>query len=233
MFAKTPLALSLTVAAALTIAGCDSDSETTPGTDNSATATTIADMSFFVTSVGPGDGGNLGGLAGADIHCATLAEAAGAQATEWRAYLSTTGADGINAIDRIGAGPWVNADGVTVANDPADLLSVANNLHGLTAITEIGNTVPGRGNTPNRHDILTGTELNGLASTAATDTTCGNWTSNGDGSALVGHHDRSGPILDFVPNPTSWSTAHPSTGCSQADLQGTGGDGLFYCFVQN
>lgn len=118
-----------------------------------------------------------------------------------------------------------------MANDTADLLSLGNNLNGLTAITENGNTVPGRGNMPNRHDILTGTELNGLASTDAADTTCGNWTSNGAGSALVGHHDRSGPLIDFVPNPTSWSTAHPSTGCSQADLQSTGGDGLFYCFA--
>ena len=162
-----------------------------------------------------------------------MAESAGALATEWRAFLSTTGADGVNAIDRIGSGPWVNADGITVATDPADLLSIANNLHGLTAITENGDAVPGRGFTPNMHDILTGTELNGLASTADGDTTCGNWTSNGAGSALVGHHDRSGPILDFVPNPTSWSTAHPSTGCSQEDLQSTGGDGLFYCFVEN
>jgi len=190
-------------------------------------------MTFFVTSVGLGDGGNLGGLAGADAHCASLAQEAGAASAEWRAYLSTVGADGVNAIDRIGAGPWVNADGITVASDAADLLSDGSNLNGLTAITENGDTVPGRGNMPNRHDILTGTELNGLASTAATDTTCSNWTSNSDGSAIVGHHDRSGPLIDFVVNPNSFSTAHPSTGCAQSDLQATGGDGLFYCFVQN
>jgi len=237
MFARTPLIISMSVAAAIAVTGCDSDGELPStiviSTPDAGTPETVADMTFFVTSEGPGDGGNLGGLPGADIHCAALAESAGALATEWRAFLSTTGADGVNAIDRIGSGPWVNADGITVATDPADLLSIANNLHGLTAITENGDAVPGRGFTPNMHDILTGTELNGLASTADGDTTCGNWTSNGAGSALVGHHDRSGPILDFVPNPTSWSTAHPSTGCSQEDLQSTGGDGLFYCFVEN
>ena len=222
----------LLIVSTIVVAGCDSDDDDDGFIDTPVVDTPInTDMSFFVTSVGPGDGGNLGGLAGADAHCSTLAAEAGAVATEWRAFLSTTGADGENAIDRIGTGPWVNADGVVVANDTADLLSIANNLNGLTAITENGNTVPGRGNMPNRHDILTGTELNGLASTLAEDTTCGNWTSNSEGSALVGHHDRSGPILDFVPNPTSWSTAHPSTGCGQEDLQSTGGDGLFYCFA--
>ncbi len=201
--------------------------------DGSDTVLSRADMSFFVTSNGIGDGGNLGGLAGADVHCSNLAAAAGSTATEWRAYLSTTGADGVNAIDRIGAGPWVNALGVTVATDVADLLSDGSNLNGLTAVTENGDVVPGRGFTPNRHDILTGTTLEGLASTDATDTTCGNWTSNGEGSAIVGHHDRSGPLIDFVVNPNSFSTAHPSRGCSQEDLQSTGGDGLFYCFVEN
>jgi len=244
MFVKTPLFISLSIAAALTVAGCDSNDDAGStlvlGTNVDETDNTnadlpegIADMSFFVTSNGIGDGGNLGGLAGADVHCASLAEAAGAQATEWRAYLSTTGADGVNAIDRIGAGPWVNANGVTVATDTADLLSDGSNLNGLTAVTEIGDSVPGRGSMPNRHDILTGTELDGLASTQATDTTCNNWTSNSIGSAIVGHHDRSGPLIDFVVNPNSFSTAHPSQGCSQTDLQGTGGDGLFYCFVQN
>ena len=120
-----------------------------------------------------------------------------------------------------------------MATDTADLLSDGSNLNGLTAVTEIGDSVPGRGSMPNRHDILTGTELDGLASTQATDTTCNNWTSNSIGSAIVGHHDRSGPLIDFVVNPNSFSTAHPSRGCSQTDLQGTGGDGLFYCFVQN
>lgn len=238
MFVKTTLLLSLSVATAITVAGCDADGDLPSSIiissgDSAVTPETRADMTFFVTSVGIGDGGNLGGLAGADAHCASLAADAGAVSTEWRAYLSTVGADGVNAIDRIGAGPWVNADGIAVASDAADLLSEASNLNGLTAITENGDTVPGRGNMPNKHDILTGTELNGLASTAATDTTCSNWTSNSDGSATVGHHDRSGPLIDFVPNPMSFSTAHPSTGCAQSDLQATGGDGLFYCFVQN
>ena len=236
------VSLSASAAAVLAIAGCNSDGTLSDvvidvssenDTDDSVAPETRAAMSFFVTSEGVGDGGNLGGLAGADIHCATLADSAGATATEWRAYLSTTGADGVNAIDRIGAGPWVNSDGVTVATDTADLLSQGNNLQGLTAITENGDTITGRGSMPNRHDILTGTELNGLASTSDTDTTCGNWTSNGEGAATVGHHDRSGPLIDFVVNPNSWSTAHPSLGCSQADLQETGGDGLFYCFVEN
>lgn len=227
MFVKKSLLISISIATAISIAACDSDNDL----DSPAS---IADMSFFVTSNGLDDGGNLGGLAGADVHCANLAAAAGASATEWRAYLSTTGVDGVNAIDRIGAGPWVNADGVTVATDAADLLSDGSNLNGLTAITENGDTVPGRGNMPNRHDILTGTELNGLASTQATDTTCSNWTSNSeDGSAIVGHHDRSAPLIDFVVNPNSFSTAHPSRGCGQANLHETGGDGLFYCFVQN
>ena len=220
----------LVVVSALAVAGCDSDDDN--GGDVIETTEISPDMRFFVTSVGIGDGANLGGLTGADAHCTSLAASASAVATEWRAFLSTTGADGENAIDRIGSGPWANADGVVVANDTTDLLSIGNNLNGLTAITENGSTITGRGNTPNRHDILTGKELNGMASTDAMDTTCGNWTSNSsEGSALVGHHDRSGPILDFVPNPTSWSTAHPSTGCGQEDLQSTGGDGLFYCFA--
>jgi len=259
MFLKSPGLITLAVVAALSITACDSDDDddgaTTvtdtetdagadtdadagtmvPGTpDNGATPEASAAMSFFVTSQSIGDGGNLGGLAGADAHCANLAAAAGATETEWRAYLSTTGADGVNAIERIGAGPWVNAVGVTVANNPQDLISDGNNLNGLTAITENGDAVPGRGFTPNQHDILTGTELNGLASTdGSLDTTCSNWTSNGDGAALVGHHDRSGPLIDFVVNPNSWSTAHPTMGCGQADLQATGGDGLLYCFVEN
>jgi len=227
MSIRTPLLLPVALVSTLALVACDSDSGS-----STATLDTITDMTFFVTSAGPGDGGNLGGLTGADEHCNSLAASAGATATQWRAYLSTTGADGVNAIERIGAGPWTNAEGVIVANDTTDLLSDGNNLNGLTAITETGATIPGRGNMPNRHDILTGTGLDGFASTDGADTTCSNWTSNGnDGSALVGHHDRSGPLIDFVPNPTSWSTAHPSTGCSQADLRSTGGDGLFYCFA--
>lgn len=187
-------------------------------------------MSFFVTSAGPGDGANLGGLAGADVHCSGLAEAAGAEEREWRAYLSTTGADGVNAIERIGTGPWINANGVTVATSPENLLSNDNNLNLETALTESGDPVSGIDDPrPLRHDILTGTELSGLASTAATDTTCSNWTSNNIGNALVGHHDRDGGGS----NPTSWSSAHGTNGCSQAALQSIGGDGLFYCFATN
>ena len=173
--------IPLLIVSTMVLAGCDSDDDD----DSIAEAPINTEMSFFVTSVGIGDGGNLGGLAGADAHCSSLAAEAGAVATEWRAFLSTTGADGENAIDRIGSGPWSNADGVVVATDTTDLLSIANNLNGLTAITENGSTVPGRGNTPNRHDILTGTELNGLASTQAADTTCGNWTSNGEGGPVA------------------------------------------------
>ena len=186
-------------------------------------------MVFFLSSSGPGDGGNLGGLAGADVHCATLAEAAGVTNREWRAYLSTTGDDGINAIDRIGEGPWFNANGVEVASSTENLLSDDNNLNKETAISELGQVINGLGDDPNRHDILTGTELDGLASSGTEDTTCGNWTSNDEGSAIVGHHDRDGGGA----NPMSWSTAHGSNGCSQSDLQSTGGDGLFYCFAIN
>lgn len=232
MFHKTRIALFLSITTTIVVSGCDSDDDASAV--DLAPPAGIAEMSFFVTSNGIGDGGNLGGLAGADVHCANLAAEAGAEATEWRAYLSTTGDDGVNAIDRIGTGPWFNADGVQVASDAADLISDGSNLNGLTAITENGDTVPGRGNMPNRHDMLTGTELNGLASTQTTDTTCSNWTSNSsEGSAIVGHHDRSEPVVDFIVNQGSFSTSHPSNGCSQADLQGTGGDGLFYCFVQN
>lgn len=217
----------------LSIGACssDDDDDSSANTEpDNASNQPSAEMSFFVTSAGPGDGGNLGGLAGADAHCGNLAEAVGVTGKQWRAYLSTTGADGINASERIGEGPWVNANDVVVAQDVPDLLSDSNNLNQETAITESGATIGGFGDTPNRHDILTGTELNGLASTDLnTDTTCLNWTSNSAGNALVGHHDRMGGGA----NPTSWSTAHPSIGCSQADLIATAGDGLFYCFATN
>ena len=218
---------------ALSISACSSDDDddspvnTDPDNESGQTST---EMTFFLTSAGPGDGGNLGGLAGADAHCGNLAEAVGVTGREWRAYLSTTGADGINASERIGEGPWINANDVVVAQDVADLLSDSNNLNQETAITETGEIIGGVGDSPNRHDILTGTELNGLASTdLSTDTTCSNLTSNSVGSALVGHHDR----MDGGPNPTSWSTAHPSAGCSQDALISTAGDGLFYCFATN
>ena len=159
-----------------------------------------------------------------------MAEAVGVTGKEWRAYLSTTGPDGINASERIGDGPWVNANNVVVADSVTNLLSDSNNINQETAITENRDEIGGVGDSPNRHDILTGTELNGLASTdLSIDSTCSNWTSNSIGAALVGHHDRMGGGA----NPTSWSTAHPSIGCSQADLIATAGDGLFYCFATN
>jgi len=187
-------------------------------------------MTFFITSAGPGQGADLGGLAGADAHCQTLAAAAGAGAGTWRAYLSTTPADGkpaMNARDRIGSGPWHNAKGLQVAASVADLHSDNNKLSKENSLNEKGEIVNGRGDSPNRHDILTGSLLDGTASTAAEDTTCRNWTSSGEGSALVGHHDRQGGGA----NPTSWNSAHGSRGCSQANLRGSGGDGLFYCFA--
>lgn len=187
-------------------------------------------MSFFITSAGPGDGANLGGLEGADRHCQALAEAVGAGDRMWRAYLSTSATDGqpaVNARDRIGTGPWFNAQGVQIAADVDDLHAETNNLNKETALDEQGRVVNGRGDTPNRHDILTGSQLDGTAFADGEDHTCSNWTSNGAGSAQVGHHDREGGGS----NPTSWNSAHGSRGCSQADLQGTGGDGLFYCFA--
>jgi hypothetical protein len=187
-------------------------------------------LGFFITSVGSGKGADLGGLTGADAHCQALATAAGAGGRTWRAYLSTTAAGSqpvVNAKDRIGSGPWANAKGVIVATSVADLHSDANKLSKENSLTEKGEVVNGRGDTPNKHDILTGTTLDGTTSTAAGDSTCGNWTSSGEGSALVGHHDRQGGGA----NPTSWNFAHPSRGCSQDNLRGTGGDGLFYCFA--
>ena len=183
-------------------------------------------MSFFITSEGPGDGANLGGLAGADAHCQTLAEAAGHMGRTWHAYLSTSfdGEPAINAGDRIGGGPWYNANGLLVARGVLDLHSDANRLSKMGSLNERGEVVNGRGDDPNRHDILTGTLING---TAAIDMNCSNWTSNGEGAALLGHHDREGG----GDNGTSWNSAHASRSCSQADLQATGGDGLFYCFA--
>jgi hypothetical protein len=178
-------------------------------------------MSFFLTSAGPGDGANLGGLAGADAHCERLAASVGAGGRTWRAYLSTS--SGVDARDRIGDGPWYNARGVEIASGVENLHG-ENNLTKQTQLNERGEVVNGRGDNPNRHDILTGSDLDGTA----TDATCSDWTSNGsDGSARVGHHDRTGG----GDNPTSWNSAHGSRGCSQSDLQGTGGDGLFYCFA--
>lgn len=189
-----------------------------------ATAAAAQDtsMSFFITSQGPGDGANLGGLEGADAHCASLAEAAGVTGRTWAAYLSTSDAD---ARDRIGSGPWVNARGEAIADSVDDLHGDRNGISKETALDENGEMVNGRGDSPNRHDILTGSLPDGTAHEA----TCENWTASGEGSAMVGHHDRMG--LDESEAARSWNSSHPSRGCSQADLQGTGGDGLFYCFA--
>ncbi|MEE3203367.1 MAG: hypothetical protein VX262_08770, partial [Acidobacteriota bacterium] len=157
------------------------------------TATQSSDLSFFITSAGPGDGANLGGLDGADRHCQMLAQGAGAGSKTWRAYLSTTGSGGVNARDRIGSGPWHNVDGVQVASNVDNLHSDNNNLTKETQLNENGEIVNGRGDTPNMHDILTGSQLDGTAAGGSDDSTCGNWTNNSsDGSALVGHHDRQG-----------------------------------------
>ncbi|MBO08686.1 MAG: hypothetical protein CL478_10535 [Acidobacteria bacterium] len=183
-------------------------------------------MTFFITSVGSGNGADLGGLEGADRHCQALAASVGAGDKAWHAYLSTTGSGGVNARDRIGSGPWANFNGVIVAEN-VDQLHGDNNLTKETILTEKGNISNGRGDDPNMHDILTGSGLDGTAQMGEADTTCGNWTSSGEGSALVGHHDRQGGGA----NPTSWNSAHASRGCSQANLQGTGGNGFFYCFA--
>lgn len=186
-------------------------------------------MSFFVTSVGIGDGANLGGLEGADAHCQQLAEAAGVGDRNWVAYLSTQGEGAVNARDRIGAGPWVNASGIQIAASVDDLHADTNNINKETALDESGNLVNGRGDEPNMHDILTGTQQDGTAFSEGDDMTCGNWTSNADGSAMVGHHD-------LIGNPAGvnfWNFSHGSRGCSQEALVGTGGAGLLYCFAPN
>jgi hypothetical protein len=193
-----------------------------------------ASMTFFVTSVGKGNGADLGGLEGADAHCAALARAAGSTQTNWRAYLSTTepgGAAGVNARDRIGKGEWQNAKGVVVGKSVEDLHSDSNNITKQTALTEKGEMVSGRGDAVNTHDILTGSDPQGLYSTAGGDTTCGNWTKSGEGSAIVGHHDRAG--LKDTRHMNSWNSSHGSRGCSQDQLKASGGAGLIYCFVAN
>ena len=193
-----------------------------------------ANMSFFVTSAGPGNGADLGGLAGADAHCQKLAATAGAGAKTWRAYLSTQGAGAVNARDRVGKGPWLNAKGATIAQDVAELHG-SNKLTKQTALSEKGEVINGRGDTPNRHDILTGSQPDGTAFPADKDMTCKNWTSAADGSAMVGHADRIGLRDDAAS--VSWNSSHPSRGagggCTQADLRSTGGDGLMYCFAAN
>ncbi|MGH8435789.1 MAG: hypothetical protein ACRERX_15215 [Pseudomonas sp.] len=190
-----------------------------------------ANMTFFVTSLGMGTGADLGGLAGADRHCQTLASAVGAGQHSWRAYLSTSatgGAAAVNARERIGQGPWQNAKGVVIARDVAQLHG-DNQLTKETALDEHGALVKGRGDTPNMHDILTGSQADGTAFTGSDDHTCSNWTSSGDGVAQVGHHDRIGLRDDAASH--SWNSSHPSRGCSNEALAGSGGAGLLYCFA--
>ncbi|VUX55872.1 Collagenase NC10 and Endostatin [uncultured Woeseiaceae bacterium] len=178
-------------------------------------------MSFFLTSAGSGNGGDLGGLNGADAICQNLADSVDQGDLTWRAYLSTQGGNGVNARDRIGPGPWFNANGTRIATDVDNLHSILNRLSVFTALDQRGRRIPGSGYTPNRHDILTGTQANGTAYPAGADMTCSNWTSSSDdGKARVGHHDYA-----------AWGSAHDSRGCSQAALISSGGDGLFYCFA--
>lgn len=201
-------------ALAISVSACSTTGDTSTGT------TTDSNMSFFITSANPGNGADLGGIAGADKYCAVLAQAAGVQGKTWRAYLSTSN---INARDRIGSGPWTNAAGTVVATSVDDLHSANNQLSKENSLDENGQVVSGRGDTPNRHDIITGSDANGFTTGA----TCEDWTSSGEGSATVGHHDRTGGGDD----PTSWNSAHGSRGCGLEDLRGTGGDGLYYCFA--
>ena len=211
-----------------------------PAPSEAEPETTVPDMiemggaksvtTFFITSVGPGNGGDLGGLEGADAHCQTLAQAEYAGDHTWRAYLSTSATDtapAVHARDRIGTGPWYNAEALLIAANVDALHSDDNNVNKERATTERLDPVNGVGDDPNRHDILTGSQSDGTAFPAGEDRTCGNWTSSGDGSAMVGHHDRIGRG-DGV---NSWNSEHPSRGCGQQDLVATGGAGLFYCFA--
>jgi hypothetical protein len=191
-------------------------------------------MSFFISSTGSGKGADYGGIAGADNHCQTLATAAGAGNRTWHAYLSASpagGAAAVNARDRIGKGPWQNAKGVVVAKDVSELHG-KNNLNKQTALTEKGDVVNGAGDTPNKHDILTGSKPDGTAFPGPEDMTCGNWTKSGEGKAMLGHHDRTGTNPDPVAN-VSWNSSHPSAGCSDDLLKKTGSAGLLYCFAIN
>jgi hypothetical protein len=186
------------------------------------------DMTFFITSAGPGTGADLGGLKGADQHCQSLAKAAGAGQRQWRAYLSTSGEKPVNARDRIGKGPWKNAKGEEIARNVDDL-HANSKINKQTGLDEKGQMVNGRGDTPNRHDILTGSQPDGRAFPGDKDMTCGSWTRSGEGTAMVGHHDRIGLRDDDASK--SWNSSHPSRGCSQDALRSTGGDGFFYCFA--
>jgi len=219
---KTAIQLSALSALLVVAAGASVPAQAAPD----------AHMTFFVTSSNPGKGADLGGLAGADRQCQSLAQAAGAGKHTWHAYLSTSASAGqpaVNARERIGKGPWFNAKGVRVARNVDDLHSDENNLTKQTTLTEKGEVVNGRGDNPNMHDMLTGSDAQGYAFPPGMDTTCGNWTQSGDGSAQVGHSDRTG--LNDKPPAKSWNHSHPSAGCSMDALRKTGGSGLFYCFA--
>jgi len=217
--------LSLAVSTALLAAGIAAG----------ASAQQQSPMTFFITSAGKGNGADLGGLDGADAHCGALAKAAGSTLANWRAYLSTTapgGDEGVNARDRIGKGPWHNSKGVLVAKNVEDLHADDVKIDKQTALTEKGDVITGSGDTPNMHDILTGSDPSGRYSTAGGDTTCGNWTKSAEGSAIVGHHDRTG-LKKTTRHMRSWNSSHGSRGCSQDMLKGSGGAGLLYCFAAN
>ncbi|SCK45617.1 Collagenase NC10 and Endostatin [Variovorax sp. HW608] len=218
------LFLASTIAAAALLAACAMGGSSAPRNK----------MSFFITSANPGKGGDFGGLAGADRHCQSLAESVGAGGRTWRAYLSTTataGTPAVNARDRIGNGPWVNVKGVTIANNLEELHGT-NNIDKQTGLTEKGEIVSASGDPVNNHDILTGSMPDGRASTdISKDTTCGNWTQSGEGSAIVGHHNRMG--TNAPPASMSWNSSHATRGCSLEALRSTGGAGLMYCFAAN
>ena len=224
----TRLTYGAGAAIAMIVAGCTGMSPA------SSSAQGSSGMTFFITSTGSGKGGDFGGLAGADRHCQSLATAAGAGNHTWHAYLSTQDAGAVNARDRIGNGPWYNAKGVLIANNVADLHSDKNNINKMTALTEKGEALPGRGDTPNKHDILTGSQPDGTAypGSDSANTTCGNWVRYFpmSGKARVGHFDKNG---NDSPTNSSWNSAHDTAGCSQDELKSTGGDGLLYCFAVN
>ncbi len=229
------LAWTLTAFDAAQAGGEDSASEADAAEQEVQLQTTSDEpMSFFLTSVGMENGADLGGLEGADIHCQTLAEAVGAVNQTWRAYLSTQATGGqpaVNARDRIGPGPWYNADGLLIARDVGQLHYDNSNINYQYALNERAETMNSgaMGDSPNQHDILTGTQMDGTAFGPGEDRTCDNWTSGGEGSAFLGHHDR---FTRTTPG-GSWNSAHASRGCGQPDLEATGGAGLFFCFAVN
>lgn len=214
---RIAMRMSVLASTALLALGCSALAQPAPQAPN---------MSFFVTSAGSGKGGDLGGIEGADRHCQQLAASVGAGGKTWHAYLSTSGANAVNARDRIGKGPWQNSKGEVIANNVDELHSDATKISASTALTERGTTVAGVGWTPNQHDMLTGSTDEGKAWPANLNLTCNNWTSSTFGSAMLGHHDRNGGANK------SWNAAHMSRSCSPPDLVATGGNGLYYCFAQ-